>query len=88
MSKRRSAYHIPFGKVVLQEEEKRRAVEWWQSGTEYHPLLCPVCGSRLSLPARGVGLKCPTVWCVYATEEIPWAVFTAYQRHLGRSGGE
>jgi hypothetical protein len=77
MKKRRSAYELPFAKVALSEEDRRLALAWWQLGEHYHPLACPICGALLSLLAQRVALECPTNWCTFTTDEIPWAVFVA-----------
>lgn len=82
MDKKRSAYEIPPARIDLSEEERRKAIEWWQNGEMYHPLLCPVCGKILSLSPRKIALECPTRWCRYSTEEIPWGVFAAWQREF------
>lgn len=81
MKKKRSAYEIPPAQVDLSEEERREALAWWQKGEIYHPLTCPVCGKVLRPCSGAVALECPTPWCAYATREIPWAVFVAWERH-------
>ena len=86
MKKKRSAYEIPYARVELTGEEKRQAIAWWQTGEDYPPLRCPVCGKSLVLPPRGATLFCPTLWCSYALDEIPWAVFVAFCRFRSGAG--
>jgi hypothetical protein len=80
--KRRSAYELPFESIELTAEERRKALLWWQSGADYHPLLCPVCGATLAVAAETPELHCPTVWCSYASSDIPWGVYVAWRRFV------
>lgn len=79
MAKRRSAYEIPFERVELTADQRRQALLWWQSGADYHPLLCPICGTPLDVDAAAPQLRCSTSWCSYATDEVPWGVYVAWR---------
>lgn len=80
MGKRRSAYDLPFAPATLTPQQQRQALLWWQQGADYHPLTCPVCGATLTVAADAPALHCPTGWCSYATRDIPWAVYAAWQQ--------
>ena len=85
-AKRRSAYELPFAAIELTAQERRQALLWWQSGHDYHPLLCPVCGAVLVVAEAAPELRCPTAWCSYASIEVPWGVYAAWQRHRAERG--
>jgi hypothetical protein len=78
------ASDLSYSQSKLSEEDRRLALAWWQRGEHYHPIACPICGAPLAPSAQGVALECPTNWCTFTTDEIPWAVFVAYQKHKDR----
>lgn len=88
VSQRKSAYELPFEAVDLTAEERRQALLWWQTGADYHPLLCPTCGATLAVEAETPELYCPTAWCNYVTHEVPWGVYVAWSRFVaeGKEG--
>lgn len=79
-AKRRSAYELPFERVELPAAERRQALLWWQSGSDYHPLTCPICGATLAVAAEAPELCCSTSWCSFNTAEVPWGVYVAWRR--------
>lgn len=87
VGRRKSAYEIPFEAVDLTAEERRQALLWWQTGADYHPLLCPICGATLAVDAEALELQCPTAWCSYATREVPWGVYAAWRRYAAKEPG-
>lgn len=82
--RRRSAYDLAYAPTALAPQQQRQALLWWQQGTDYHPLRCPVCAARLEVAAEGVALRCPTAWCSYTTSDIPWGVYAAWRQRQGR----
>lgn len=80
--KRRSAYEIPYERVALTTTEQRQALLWWQTGEDYHPLLCPICNATLTVAPDEPALRCPTHWCNYTTREIPWGLYVAWRRFV------
>lgn len=78
--RRPSAYDLPPERVTLDPDAQRDAIAWWQSGSHYLPLTCPVCAAILTLAPQGAVLTCPTRWCSYRSDEIPWGVYVAWQQ--------
>ena len=87
MTEKRSAYEITFAKVNLTVEEQCQALRWWQSGVDYYPLCCPVCGATLTVAAVVPELRCPTSWCHYVNRDIPWGIYAAWRKATGDADG-
>lgn len=82
-TRRRSAYELPFAHVDLTAAEQHQALAWWQSGADFYPLRCPVCGATLDVADGAPKLRCPTTWCSFATDEVPWGVYVAWRQSVG-----